>query len=256
MASEGAYYTTSQIDTMFANIDTKTFNLINASDIVDNTLTQAQFDLITNGKPTLIKGTILSHNNLFLFPAFLRANDYWCYGFCEYNNIEELSLLNINSTTKVISINYAKFFSLPTLYAINGKNIPSYPTANVLPQILSIAENGGALNWTDIYNAMFNPNETSANEEIKWSKMLTFSKSADTTFTFETAKTNCLNEYKAIITNSGANAIVLTFTNITSILCNDDNCVVSGNTLSLPSGTTIEINAIGGNLVAINFSAN
>lgn len=109
--------------------------------------------------------------------------------------------------------------------------------------------------FDDIYTTINNFNETDTNDEIKWSKMLTFSKSADTTFTFETAKTNCLNEYKAFITNSGSSSIVLTFTGVNNILCNDDNCVVSGNTLTLPSGTTIEINCMNNNLVAINWSA-
>lgn len=110
-------------------------------------------------------------------------------------------------------------------------------------------------NFDDIYTTINNFNETDTNTEIKWSKTLTFSKSADTTFTFETPKLNCLNEYKAFITNGDSSAIVLTFTGVNNILCNDDNCIVSGNTLTLPSGTTIEINCMNNNLVAINWSA-
>ena len=112
--------------------------------------------------------------------------------------------------------------------------------------------------FDDIYTTINNYNE-SGTTEIKWSKMLTFSISADTTFTFETAKTNCLNEYKAIITNSGASTITLTFTGVSKILCNDDNCVVTNgtnSTLTLPSGTTIECSVLNNCLVAINFSAN
>lgn len=109
--------------------------------------------------------------------------------------------------------------------------------------------------FDDIYTTINNTIGVSLGTEIKWSKTLTFSKSADTTFTFETPKLNCLNEYKAFITNGGSSSIVLTFTGVNNILCNDDNCVVSGNTLTLPSGTTIEINCMNNNLVAINWSA-
>lgn len=104
-------------------------------------------------------------------------------------------------------------------------------------------------------SAQFNINEAGTTE-IKWTKMLTFSLSADTTFTFETAKTGCLNEYKGIITNSGASSITLTFPSGVKILTNDDeNVIVSSNTISLTAGTTIEISCVNNNLVAINFDA-
>ena len=101
--------------------------------------------------------------------------------------------------------------------------------------------------------AQFNPNDTGLTE-IKWSKMLSFDLTSSTTFSFETAKTNCLNEYKAIINNTGSAAITLTFTGVNHILCNDDNITIATNTLTLPSGTSIEISCLNGNLVAINFN--
>lgn len=109
--------------------------------------------------------------------------------------------------------------------------------------------------FDDIYTTINNTIGASVGTEIKWSKVIYFVEVVDVTFTFETAKTNCLNEYKAFITNGGSRSIVLTFTGVNNILCNDDNCVVSGNTLTLPSGTTIEINCMNNNLVAINWSA-
>ena len=58
-----------------AGIIGSTFNVINATDIVNNTLTQAQFDLITNGKPTIIKGTFLGYENpLLLQPTTVDNN--------------------------------------------------------------------------------------------------------------------------------------------------------------------------------------
>ena len=106
--------------------------------------------------------------------------------------------------------------------------------------------------------AQFNPNDTGTTE-IKWTKMLSFSVSANTTFTFETAKTVCLNEYKAIITNSGASAITLTFTGVSNILSNDDTNLIITNatdsTIALDVGVTIECSIVNGKMVAINFEA-
>ena len=105
--------------------------------------------------------------------------------------------------------------------------------------------------------AQFNPT-TSGTTTIKWTQLLTFSLSMNTTFTLETSKTNCKNEYKAIITNSNSSSITLTFTGVSQILCNDDNITTTNatnSTLVLPTNTTIEISIIDGRMVAINFAA-
>ena len=102
--------------------------------------------------------------------------------------------------------------------------------------------------------AQFNPTDTGTTE-IKWSKMLTFSLSANTTFTLETAKAGCLNEYKAIITNSGASTITLTMPSGVKIICNDDNCVISSNTITLPSGVSLEVSIVDNKMCAVNFEA-
>lgn len=105
--------------------------------------------------------------------------------------------------------------------------------------------------------AFFNPT-TTGTTIIKWTQMLSFSLSANTTFTFETAKTGCLSEYKAIISNNGGSDITLTFTGVTNILCNDDNCVVTNgtnSTLVLPTGVSIELSVLDNMMVAINFEA-
>ncbi len=104
-----------------------------------------------------------------------------------------------------------------------------------------------------IYNRQRNDNTLT---EITYEFVNICSKSADTTFTFTTPRVDTLPEYKAIITNSHqTNAITLTFTGVTSILCNDDNCVVNANTITIPSGVTIEVSVINGKMVAINFNA-
>ena len=128
-----------------------TFNVINASDIVSNTLTQAQYDLITNGKPTLIKGTLLSFDNLILLPTWERGDYIYSYGSGKRNSIQDFSLFRINPNTKnIITVNENRFVNINSLYGVNGKTIPAYPTSNTSPQVLTIGANGGALSWETI----------------------------------------------------------------------------------------------------------
>ena len=186
-----------------------------------------------------------------------------------YDNIDFFtSVFNIggvhiieNASYGLVIGNSTKQLFANNTFVPNGDNNKDLGTGSYKWKNLYLSGNfnNGTLSYTiaQAYS-LFNLNESSADTEIKWYKMLTFSKTADTTFTFETAKTGCLCEYKAIITNIGASTITLTFTGITKILCNDDNCVATNgtnSTLTIPSGTTIEINAVNACLVAINFSA-
>lgn len=118
----------------------------------------------------------------------------------------------------------------------------------------SLSDGTYSYSIAESYGSMFNLTDTGTTE-IKWSKLLTFTLSADTTFTFETAPTSCYPEYKAIITNSGNASITLTFTGISHIICNDGNISTTTNTIVLPTATTIEVSAVNGNLVAVNFEA-
>jgi len=95
--------------------------------------------------------------------------------------------------------------------------------------------------------------------ELSYTLINVCSKSADTTFTLASAPTGCYPEYKALITNSGASSIVLTFTGVSTILCNDDNIAITNatnSTLVLPSGVSIECSILNGKMVAINFASN
>ena len=113
------------------------FNVLNASDIVSNTLTQDQYDLITNGKPTLIVGALDSTTN----PIILNGNtsDNTSYralfvGKESNGNSTKIRVIQINISTKVIS------FSSNTTYVesngklsatfnlVNNKTVPSYPS--------------------------------------------------------------------------------------------------------------------------------
>ena len=81
-----------------------TFNIINASDITNNTLTQAQYDLITNGKPTLITGTLLNLTNPILLPPMGTSYKRGKILGCSSSSIYVETLYNIDGTTLVIDL--------------------------------------------------------------------------------------------------------------------------------------------------------
>lgn len=125
-----------------ADIANSNFNVINASDITNNTLTQEQYDLITNGKPTLIKGTYLGHKNMLI--------TYWDEYVTTWRAlaISEATVFSVmlNTTTKALT-DGGNDIKLTDVTNINGKNLPSYPTTNTSPQVLTIGANGGNLSW-------------------------------------------------------------------------------------------------------------
>ena len=127
------------------------FNVINASDIVSNTLTQAQYDLITNGKPTLIIGTLSSMNN----PLVLCCNQVSSnqtsgvvFGMLNSGTPQEKAFY-INITTKVITFYSAgtHVIAYPNVSEVNGKSIPAYPSSPASAQVLTYGTSN-TLSWT------------------------------------------------------------------------------------------------------------
>ena len=227
VASEGAFYTTSQIDQMLLDYFKKNADLEPSA---DNTISLGT--LLKAFKDLYLKGKIYSTN----FIVSDGTND----------------LFKIDTTNGNVKVYYS---FLPHANYSNSLGTPS-----LMWYDLYLSHNfsdGSSNNSFSVDNVMglFNRTTSSADNEVKLSRLLTFSKSADTTFTFETAKSNCLAEYKAIITNSGASAINLTFTGVNVIKTNDDTIGITNNVMSLPSGTTIEINVMNNNMVAINWNA-
>ena len=110
-----------------------------------------------------------------------------------------------------------------------------------------------------LYKLTLNLNTTdNAKTELNYEVVNSISLSANRTFTLMSSPTNTLPEYKALITNSGSSSITLTFTNVTNILCNDDDCAITNaadSTLTLPAGVTIECSIMNGKMVAVNFAA-
>ena len=225
VASEGAFYTTAQIDQMLLDYFKKNADLEPSADntISLGTLLKAFKDLYLKGK---------------IFNANFIVND---------GTNDVFIIDSVNSQIKSL------FSFLPTSNNLNDLGNSTYKWRDLF---LAHNLNDGANAFTISHvMGLFNLSKTDTGNEIRWSRLLTFSKSADTTFTFETAKTTCLSEYKAIITNSGASAINLTFTGVNVIKTNDDTIGITNNVMSLPSGITIEINVMNNNMIAINWNA-
>jgi len=136
-----------------ADISNGLFNVINASDIVNNTLTQAQYDLITNGKPTLIKGTILGITNLLLVKQSHSTGggglDRILGIYPENYGVIKESLFNINSSFVIskyldlLEFNANKM-NISNIGYVNGKLIPAYPSNTGTFGFKSI---NGTLSW-------------------------------------------------------------------------------------------------------------
>lgn len=119
-----------------------------------------------------------------------------------------------------------------------------------------LSDNMYSYTIAETYKVLFNYSRALGGTTILWSEFLTFTLTSNTVFTFETPKTSCLNEYKAIITNGGSSSITLTFPSGVKILTNDeDNVVISDNIITLSGNTTIEISCLNSCMVAINFGA-
>lgn len=128
------------------------FNVINASEIVNNTLTQAQYDLITNGKPTLIKGTLFNVLNPEILTLGSHTNGYGGLLVASKNAGGETRFYTvlINSTSKVISLSSTQNTFLPNgrwelrISQINDKVFPSYSKG-------ALYYNGTNLSWNDSF---------------------------------------------------------------------------------------------------------
>ena len=153
-------------------------------------------------------------------------------------------------------------------------NIPSKPVINIQPWIngqtklnqlnLTRGVNSNVTSLKDAVDGVIDvlpqiDNPTVSDNTLTvlpYDKVALISVSADRTFTFVSAPTGCVPEYKAIITNSHATApVTLTFTGVSHIMCNDLECLVNANALSIPPSTTVECSIMNGNCVALNFAA-
>ena len=130
------------------------FNVINATDIrSDNQLTPAQYDLITNGKPTLVKGTLRGLNNAIYSPGSFYGNEY--HGLVlagSRTSVINSYFINNSRVIDIVALSSNQYMAIGSIRSFNNKTVPNYPTTNTSPRVLTIGANGGALSWDDPFN--------------------------------------------------------------------------------------------------------
>lgn len=128
----------------FDEIKNGLFNVMNASDIgAGGVLTDNQIALITNGKPTLIKGTFLNIKNAIYYYIGYTNLRYWFVVLGGSGNYRsKIISATITEPTKILGLNNDKYFSIDNLENLNGKKIPSYSKGYFY-------YNGSTLEWKD-----------------------------------------------------------------------------------------------------------
>lgn len=150
-------------------------NFISASEIDINNITQNQYNILTNGKPTLIKGVLsvggVNRNNLFLFPgSFANSQDeikqyagLYVYGTNDGHVKSVLTYYRIRFYNNSIhlEVDFNGYFELynksssSSIFAgsvkaggitIANKKFPSYPSSPERPQSLIYTSNN-TLSW-------------------------------------------------------------------------------------------------------------
>ena len=126
-------------------------NVINASDIVNNTLTQAQYDLITNGNPILIKGAISSLTTMFITGLNVGAT-YATGNFIAVNQYGQSETGTFYITISNLSISIARVLTYDRqgkLY-LKDKEFPAYPTDLTKDYVLTQEKTTGNLVWKEL----------------------------------------------------------------------------------------------------------
>lgn len=132
-----------------ADITSSTFNVINASDIVNNTLTQEQYNLITNGKPTLIKGVYNNYEDTIILPTEARSGTYTLGMFLgradsDGQIVGGYYLHNVNRSLYYYAQS-DKVNRLGGIKSLNGKDLPAYPSNT---GTFNLKQIDGTLTWT------------------------------------------------------------------------------------------------------------
>ena len=128
------------------------FNVIYASDIVSNTLTQDQYDLITNGKPTLIRGVIRGIKDMFIHSVQDTNSTYYTLLATGINNSASyrgvlFSALLTKSDKVLQNPQLSIEVSGNSNPYILGKVLPNYPSSPASAQVLTYGTSN-TLSWT------------------------------------------------------------------------------------------------------------
>ena len=120
-------------------------NVLNAP--ASTTLTQSEYDVFTNGKPTQIIGTFLTYKNPFFMPIQISGTSI--YRAFAFSGTEQFVFaINPNDLTMSLVSASQKIASLRSIWGFNGKEVPAYQTDttkkyNIVQQV------GGTLAWED-----------------------------------------------------------------------------------------------------------
>lgn len=215
-AWDSTHWTTISVSSGFAK-ENQGFNVIKVSEMTDSThLTQAQFDLIGNGKPNRFNGTLFTYSNPLVLSLQSVGNYY--YGMilgASGSGYHTIKLLRINTSNRTIELDNQYLIKLENILNLNGKDIVGYYLNNVYHYA------------------------TLSGTELKYEEINNISISANTTFTLATAPNDTYPEYKANITNTDtSNAITITLPSGTVI---KGNVTISSNTFEIPADSSVEL---------------
>lgn len=207
-------------------------NIIDSSEMTISgntaTLTIAQHNLMLNGKPTRIIGTIFNYTSCTLITNSVGSTIN--LGVVIATNGENYNIIcsfRYNKGTRQLNFNTVsfQFNSYGSVNTISGKGINYYKN-NVYPYA------------------------TNSTTELKYETINNISISADTTFTLANAPSDTYPEYKANITNSGASDITITLQSGTVI---KGNVSISSNTFVIPSGSSVELNICNSKAIVVEW---
>ena len=124
-------------------------NVINASDITNNTLTQAQYDLITNGKTTIINGNISGWYNIHIESFYkLSNNTVKMIASAATEGGGGILLSGFINVNKQISFNNGTI-EIRNIGSLNGKTIPAYPNSPATPKTI-IYGTDNVMSWENV----------------------------------------------------------------------------------------------------------
>lgn len=125
-----------------------TFNVIKASEIINNTLTDEQYAEITNGKPTLIEGTFATRQNAFILAVSVSGSITQCMAIWSNGASNNIETWVITNSTLSITFGGYRYTKLRDIGQFNGKDVPAYPSSPATDQTL-VYKTDNTLAWED-----------------------------------------------------------------------------------------------------------
>ena len=147
-----------------------TYNVIYASEMTDTShFSEAQYNLIVNGKPTKVIGTIGGRENMSIVSVLLTSSN----AICRYNAGLEVGVMTISIASRSMTIDAVeqKDVTLRSIGSINGKVFPTYPSSPADNQVLAY-KTDNTLAWLDTIKTGEVTIDNSGFATINWSSIL------------------------------------------------------------------------------------